>query len=164
MSPAHKVDERVLKSIISRNVKCVIPEDRVNVIVYYRNIKSANMIMKNNLHASGNKLKKTNVIYEFKCPCEDCTLPPNSSYIGYTQCTLSRRLTNHLQSGAIASHFMDVHNRKISRTCIVENTNILRKINDFNRLTIGEALLIKLKKAQINRQDTGRTRTLKLFS
>ena len=164
MSPSYKVDERVLKSIISRNVKCTLPENRLNVIIYYRNIKSSNMIMKNNLHASQNKLKSTNVIYEFKCPCEDCPLPPNSSYIGYTQCTLSRRLSNHLQNGAISSHFMDVHDKKISRTCIVENTSILRKINDFNRLAIGEALLIKLTKAQINRQDTGRTRTLKLFS
>ena len=164
MSPAYKVDERVLKSIISRNVKCILPENRVNVVIYYRNIKSSNLIMRNNLHASRCKLKSTNVVYEFKCPCEDCPLPPNSTYIGYTQCTLSRRLSNHLQNGAIQSHFMDVHDRRISRACIVENTRILRKMNDFNRLTICEALLIKLKKSQINRQDTGRVRTLQLFS
>ena len=142
MSPAYRVDERVLKSIIDRNVKCNLPEDRVKVIIFYRNIKSSSLIMRNNLHASQSKLKSTNILYEFKCPCEDCPLPYNSTYIGHSRCTLSRRLSNHLQSGAIQDHFMDYHDQKISRACIEENTRILRRISDFNRLTICEALMI----------------------
>ena len=47
----------------------------------------------------------------------------------------------------------------------MNNTSILRKQNDINRLLINEAILIKLGKPEINRQDTGISRTLiKLFS
>ena len=164
MSPAYKVDERVLKSIVSRNVKCLLPEDRVNVVIYYKSARTSNLIMRNNLNAAHDKLKCTNVVYEYKCPSEDCPLPPNSTYIGYTQCTLSRRLTLHLQDGAIQNHSMDCHDKRISRASIVENTSILKKINDVNRLTICESLLIDLRKSRINRQDTGRFKTLNLFS
>ena len=45
----------------------------------------------------------------------------------------------------------------------MNNTSILRKQNDINRLLINEAIiLIKLEKPEINRQDTGISRTLKL--
>ena len=142
----------------------LLPEDRVNVIIYYKSARTSSLIMQNNLNATRDKLKCTNIVYEFKCPSEDCPLPPNSTYIGYTQCTLSRRLTLHLQDGAIQRHFMDCHEMRISRSCIVENTHILKKIRDFNRLMICEALLIDLRKSQINQQDTGRIRTLHLFS
>ena len=46
----------------------------------------------------------------------------------------------------------------------MNNTSILRKQNDINRLLINEVILIKLGKPEINRQDTGISRTLKLFS
>ena len=70
----------------------------------------------------------------------------------------------HLQNGAIQSHYMDHYDSRISRAFIVDNTTIIKKINDFNRLTICEAMFIKLREPLINRQDTGFTRTLKLFS
>ena len=46
----------------------------------------------------------------------------------------------------------------------MNNTSILRKQNDIDRLLINEAILIKLEKPEINRQDTGISRTLNLFS
>ena len=46
----------------------------------------------------------------------------------------------------------------------MNNISILRKQNDLNRLLINEAILMKLEKPEINRQDTGVSRTLKLFS
>ena len=39
----------------------------------------------------------------------------------------------------------------------MNNTSILRKLNVINRLLINEAILIKLEKLEINRQDTGVT-------
>ena len=45
----------------------------------------------------------------------------------------------------------------------MNSTSILRKQNGINRLLINEAILIKLEKPEINRQDTGISRTLKLF-
>ena len=46
----------------------------------------------------------------------------------------------------------------------MNNTPILRKQNDINRLIINEAILITLEKPKINRPDTGISRTLRLFS
>ena len=46
---------------------------------------------------------------------------------------------------------------------IVNNTSILSQHHDINRLLINEAILIKLEKPEINRQDAGISRTLKLF-
>ena len=163
MSSSYKVDERVIKTIINRNVQCRSDDDKIKFIVYYKNIKTSNLIIRNNLSVK-NKLKCSNVVYQFNCPHEDCPLWPHASYIGYTQTTLSRRLTMHLQKGAIRDHYMNHHDSRISRASIVENTAILKKINEFHRLATFEALLIKITTPLINRQDTGFTRTLKLFT
>ena len=48
-------------------------------------------------------LKRTNVVYEYKCNMGDCEHLP-SSYIGMTTTTLSSRLTMHLQKGGPADH------------------------------------------------------------
>ena len=47
---------------------------------------------------------------------------------------------------------------------LTENTEIIKWNNDVNRLQIAEAVIIKTYNPKINRQDTGMTRTLKLFS
>ena len=44
---------------------------------------------------------KSNVIREYKCKEGECELLAQAKYIGMTITTLSRRLTMHLQSGAI---------------------------------------------------------------
>ena len=119
--------------------------------------------MKNNLHFK-EPLKQTNVIYEYNCPIEECPLQPKSSYIGCTTTSLSRRLTMHLSDGAIKLHSQSVHDNQLTRNNLTENTNILRTVNDQNRMQITEAILIKIQKPRINRQDTGSVRTLKLFT
>ena len=78
--------------------------------------------------------------------------------------TLSRRISYHLNKGAIVEHFKKCHNTTPSRNCIVENTTIRYKIPDTIRLKIMEALLIKDETPVINRQDTGVTRTLYLYN
>ena len=70
----------------------------------------------------------------------------------------------HLTNGAIREHQIGTHHLNLTREHIVNNASILRKQNDINRLVINEAILIKLEKPEINRQDTGKSRTLNLFS
>ena len=88
----------------------------------------------------------------------------NNSYVGYTECTLSRRLSYHLTNGAIQKHNIQEHGKKISRKEIVENTKIRNKLSDSKRLQILEALIINVEKPYLNRQDTGKIRTLYLFA
>ena len=95
-------------------------------------------------------LKLTNIIYNFNCSFEDCRLQPNVNYIGYTTTTLSRRLTMHLASGAIKSHFAGFHSRQLTRNDLIENTNILcdETETSINRLQIAEALYISSPRPQ----------------
>ena len=102
-------------------------------------------------------------VYQLICPNVDCLLR-KMNYIGSTTTTLSMRLTMHLTNGAIREHQIGTHHSNLAGEHIVNNTSILRKQNDINRLVINEAILIKLEKPEINCQDTGISRTLKLFS
>ena len=52
MCDVYKVDERVLKNIISRNVICTNHNELI-IIIYYKNRKTSNFVMNNNL--SGTK-------------------------------------------------------------------------------------------------------------
>ena len=69
----------------------------------------------------------------------------------------------HLQQGSIKEHFIETHQRKITRTEIVDNTNIRYIEHDTHRLKKLEALIIKFENPSINNQDTGNTRILSLF-
>ena len=119
MTPSYKVDERILKTILSRNTECTSTDTSLDLIVYYKNMKTSNLIMQNNPHAQS-KLKSSNVIYRFSCPHEDCPLRPREYYVGYTQTTLSRRLTMHLGNGAIKDHFQQTHDMTLTRNTIVD--------------------------------------------
>ena len=108
-----------------------------------------------------NLLKQTNIVYKYTCNVGDCELQ-NSTYIGMTTTTLSRRLTMHLAGGGPKIHMQNNYNSTISRENLVQNTNILYYEPDFNRLQIMEAILIQELTPTINNQNTGVQRTLKL--
>ena len=78
--------------------------------------------------------------------------------------TLSRRLTMHLQAGAILQHTSKNHDTQLTRDMLVANTKVLHKIDNFERLLIMEALLIHRDNPKLNRQHTGLVRTLNLFN
>ena len=121
--------------------------------------------MRNNQAPPSPALQQTNLIYEYKCTKDDCEHLPQVSYVGLTTTTLSRRITMHLGSGAPKSHTETSHQQSsLSRDMMVKNTKIIRKENDIRRLQIYEALIIQQKSPTINNQDTGLSRTLKLFS
>ena len=161
MSESYKTDERILKEMIKSNVKCNDNSYRLNLIIYYKNAKTKNLVMQNNIAAKRSGLQRTNVLYEFTCPKEDCRLLQNMKYIGETTTSLSRRLTMHLQNGAIRKHFNEKHQEPLARSILESNTKIQTEIRDHNRLAITEAIVIKERNPLINIQDTGICRTLK---
>jgi hypothetical protein len=163
MSAAYKEDERALQQIIRRNVRCNEENDRINVIIYYKNSLTSNLIMNNNPIKKKCPLQQTNVLYEFSCPQEGCKLLNNIKYVGLTSTTLSRRLTMHLSSGAPKEHMQNVHNIKLTRLHLEDSTRVIQQYQDSVRLGIAEALLIQENKPELNRQHTGITRTIKLF-
>jgi hypothetical protein len=163
MSTAYRTDERVLRDLIDQNVRCTSADDQLRLVIYYKNKKTRNLLMQNSL-SKPSDLQRTNVIYEFSCPTEGCKLLRNVKYVGMTTTTLSRRLTMHLSSGAPKKRMKDEHNVTLTRQILVENTKILKQFHDPSRLAIYEALLVRENSHSINLQDTGCTRTLKLFS
>ena len=69
----------------------------------------------------------------------------------------------HLQSGGPKQHTASQHNAAITRRILEENTRIIRRESDPQRLAIYEALLILQTRTIINDQDMCFNRTLKLF-
>ena len=166
MSDKYVQDEHAVKQIIRDNVKVKNPSDRLKFVIYYQNIKSCNLVMKNNMYKKTERqTARSRVVYEFKCIERQCIdANPAQRYIGQTQCSLSRRLSMHLFSGAIQDHFLNTHQRKITREEIVNNTTIRYGQRDARRLHIIESLLIKAERPVLNGQDTGVLRVLKLFA
>ena len=76
---------------------------------------------------------------------------------------MSRRLSIHLQTGAIRQHSEEIHGVRITRKEIERFTRVRYQQRDSNRLEILEALIINAEDPQINKQDTGKVRTLKLY-
>ena len=162
-SNAYLTDERVLKSIVNNNVTIVNPDEKLKLTIYYKSFTTTNLVCKNNQRPNPPPLQQNNVIYEYNCSTGDCERL-QCSYIGFTTTTLSRRLTMHLQHGAIKQHHAQKHSEPITRNIIVNNTKILRSESDCNRLQIFESLYIYAKKPIINNQCTGTERTVKLFN
>ena len=157
----YKLDEKVIEDIIDKNTKCTDDRKKIKVIFYYKNRKSANYVMKNNMNTSPTTLQQTNVVYKFTCP-----LPHSQAveYVGLTTTTLSRRLTCHAQNGSILNHFEESHNSKPTRDQLTINTSIVAKENDKYKLAIKEALVILNEKPIINKQFDNFTNILKLYS
>ena len=76
---------------------------------------------------------------------------------------MSRRLSYHLQNGALKEHFSLKHQRKLERKESELCLSIRYKENDVNRLEILEALMILKENPELNKQDTGSKRILLLF-
>ena len=146
------------------NVKVVNSNDRLQLIIYYKSTKTKDLIMKNNLAPKLRELARTNLIYDFTCTIDACKHLPlrQVRYSGLTTCTLSRRLSLHLQNGAIRKHCELVHGRLLTREEIVSMTKARYYVRDCRRLEILEALIIRLEDPEVNKQDTGKVRFLKL--
>ena len=118
--------------------------------------------MKNNLSHVSSLLRSTNVVYKFKCSTGDCAHRNNSSYIGHTVTTMSRRITMHLQDGAPARHLCQEHDEELTRDNMVTNTSIIARCSRRRKLQVLEAVYIRDMDPNINRQMNMRG-TLSLF-
>ena len=163
-SNAYKTDERVMKNIVYSNVKCKNPNDSLKMIIYYKSATVKSLASRNNNSPPIPPLQQTDLIYEFTCKKDECEHLPNNSYVGMTTTTLSRRLTMHLNSGGPKTHLNTTHNENLTRINLENDTKIIRKEPDHNRLKILEALIIQEKRPVINQQITGSCRTLLLHS
>ena len=149
MSTAYKLDERIMKDIIKRNLHPVDDKELL-FIIYYNTKKTSNFLLKNNTTPKPTAFQRSHVIYQFCCPEEDCT--PPSNYIGMTSTKLTRRLTCHLQQGAPKTHMNAYHNDTLTRRMLEEKTIIIDSHPDLRRLRILEALYIKEKNPKLNNQ------------
>ena len=64
----YKIDENVLSEIIKNNVKPTDGDRKINLLIYYRNRKASNLVIRNDTSPKEDFLRQTNVVYEFKCP------------------------------------------------------------------------------------------------
>ena len=159
MHKNYKTDEKVLRDILKTDVVCTDPNYKFNLIIYYRNNSASSQVMKNNTATPPSPLQQKNLVYEFNCPLSHSKA---TSYIGYTECTLNRRITGHYYSGSIKQHFIEHHNINPTKQQIADNTKIIAKANDEFRLTVKEAILILQHSPIINRQFENFQHTLKL--
>jgi hypothetical protein len=161
MHKQYKVDERALIEIFHNKVQPTTENSKVALQIYYKNSKVSNLIMRNSTASQG-ALQCSNVVYQIKCPVENCE-SPNPNYIGYTECTLAQRLTMHVQDGGPKEHALREHNVKINRDMLINNTSIIATFSDVYRLKTYEALMILQTGPTLNRQHESFTNILKLF-
>ena len=151
MTSSWKKDEKAMRDIVHRNCRTRDPAQKLRLTIYYKNPKTASLIMKNNTSHKTTTLKQTNVVYDFQCKTGDCATR-EVHYIGHTTTSLSRRLTMHLQDGAPKKHFQEHHNTRLTRQTLVTNTTILARCNDRRRLTTLETVYIRNTRPIINIQ------------
>jgi len=162
MSSNYKVEEKRLKEIFYKNVKPVTAENSVSLNIYYRNPKLHNLFIKNKPNLTKSTAQRSHVVYQYTCNQAGCNSA--QSYVGYTTCTLAERFRMHTHNGSIKKHLVEHHNfRNICKEDILAPTKILKSCTNRRELFITEAVLIKDLRPQLNSQDEGCDRILKIF-
>ncbi|MPC94981.1 hypothetical protein E2C01_090173 [Portunus trituberculatus] len=131
MFPAYKIEESTIKNIVKNNITPTDLSKKINLVIYYRSMKTLQLLIRNNDKPKPRHLQQSHIIYEHTCAIEDCG---PQKYIGITRTTLSRRLTCHLQNGAIKQHYTTKHKTEVTRNTLEENTKIIDKESDPRRL------------------------------
>jgi len=163
MNCQYKKDEKVLRDIMKRHLKTMNNNDHLQLNVYYSNKRTSSLLMKNNIAERKELLRRSSVVYQIQCPIEDCELQ-NGIYLGQTRNTLSKRLTYHLQDGAMKDHVMKYHNRTLTRQDLEDHISVVASLQDYQRLSIYKALMILKLRPDINRQQDNFHNPLKLFA
>ena len=143
-----------MHDILTNNVTPAA-DKALNLIIYYKSRKIQNLIMRNCLYDKPNDAR---VVYQYSCgPCS------GASYIGYTTCSLRKRFYMHVQSGSISDHVNSIHKTKPTSKTLLESTKIIFRTPIKTDLLIAEALLIREMVPELNRQEEGADRVLKIF-
>ena len=126
------------------------------------------LVMQNNLNKPLEPLHQSNIIYKFTCPMlhgeATESQPKPHEYIGYSQCTMRKRLQNHTYQGSIKDHLINHHNISPNLEQLTNNTTIINKGINKQELLIKEALHIKQQCPLINKQYDSFPGILKLFT
>ena len=162
MCSNYKMEEKQLTSIISKYVKPVEEDNnQVDLRIFYRNKSLKSMLIRNRPTTTSQISNRDHVVYRYKCTQEGCNA---SQYIGYTTCKIDERFRNHAQTGSIKKHHIEKHGAtRVSKNDLIESTSILRSCQSKGRLRMTEAVLIKELKPNLNSQDEGCDKLLKIF-
>ena len=67
----------------------------------------------------------SHVVYKINCPVEVCKLP-KPYYKGQSQNLIGRRMTEHLQNGAMKNHMRNIHRNILTSPEITKNVSCKR--------------------------------------
>ena len=149
----YKSDEKILKTLIHRNILPTDP-DKNKTFAYYNKFKTSNLVIRNNTSPLIGVLQKTNVINQFLCPLGDCITENNDNiYVGLTSTTLLRRLITHQSDTSSIAQHLKKHSCPTTelRKILTENTTILEHQNNKQKLQILETLHIRNIQPKLNR-------------
>ena len=62
----YKYDEKIMKTLIHKNILPADPNKKIKLIIYYNKFKTSNLVIRNNSSPLIGVLQKTSVIYKFK--------------------------------------------------------------------------------------------------
>jgi hypothetical protein len=152
-----KTDEGNLRKLLLKHVHPSAKYQDLHLRIFYKNKKLKSLFISNKIYNSN---AKSHVVYQFSCPRDGCN---SSKYIGYTTCSLAKRFYTHVQTGAIRDHNRVVHSTKPLTQLLLASTTVLYQGTNKNDLTIAESLLIQQHRPELNQQDEGMKRVLKIF-
>ena len=67
-------------------------------------------------------------VYKINCLKEDCELL-SSYYMGQTQNSISRRMTEYLKNGVMKVNMRNIHINTLTRLKIVQNVSCIKKLD-----------------------------------
>lgn len=161
MHSGYKQEEKQLQLLIKKHLEPIEEDHRIRLLIYYKNKKLKNLLIKNNISSISDTAQRHHVVYSYKCEKDGCN---SANYVGYTACTVTERFKMHTQNGSIKKHILDAHSQsKVTRQELINCTTILRSCNTKRQLIMTEAVLIKELQPDLNSQEEGCDRLLKIF-
>jgi len=163
MSTNYKQDERQLNNIIKNNISATDENYNIKLTVFYKNKKIKQLFIKNNLNKDSTDIgSRHHCVYSYICNMNGCN---SVEYIGYSSCKMTDRFRMHTQnSSSIKKHLMEHHQiSKVKTSELLPNIKILYHSNNTKNLIFAEAFFIKSIKPQLNAQNEGCERILKVF-
>ena len=149
MSFKYKEEEKIIKSIVNSNVTSVDYNRKINLVIHYKNSKMKNLLMKNHPKLNEGPLKECMVVNRFTCPIQGYP----GSYIGMTIIRLSKRISCHLQEGAIFRHYKNKHHTRPTWDALLKCVEIAGRADNDLCLCIKEASFIEKEKNTLNTTD-----------
>jgi len=165
MSSDFKLTENRLKKIVNNNVKVANDNDQLKLLIYYRGKKLRSLFIRNKQTSQAMDVaNRHHVVYQYTCNRDGCNTT-NTTYIGYTACSIWERFKMHTQAGSIKRHLLEKHDIvRVARRELVDDVTILRSCTNKRDLIYCEAILIKENRPPLNAQNEGCERILKIFN